>query len=49
MFKLPTYEWLRDKVNRLGNPDLVLPPKETSDNIVVEDKEPTKMSNSNFC
>lgn len=47
MFKLPTYEWLRDKVNKLGNPDLVLPPKESSVNIIVEDKVPTKMDSHN--
>jgi hypothetical protein len=27
MFKLPSYEWLREKVNKLDNPDLNLPPK----------------------
>lgn len=26
MFKLPSYDWLRAKVNSLGNPDLHLPP-----------------------
>src|ERR1700753_1300179 len=54
MFKEPGYDWLRDKVNKLGKPDLVLPPKITKREEPIEtdftqQDSNNKLEKNNYC
>ena len=53
MFKLPSYEWLREKVNKLDNPDLNLPPKKPNFEEVAEadmkQDSNNKLNKHNYC